>query len=167
MQEIWKDIEGYEGLYQVSNLCNIKRLNSGRILKQCKNTYGYLQVGLSKKGKLKMFCVHILVARAFIPNPENKSQVNHIDGDKENNNIDNLEWVSQEENLIHAFKTGLRKTNQINQYDLNGKFIKTYNSITEAGKPFLVISNRPNANISCAVRNKSATAFGYIWRYAD
>lgn len=167
MKEIWKDIEGYEGLYQISNLCNVKKISSGRILKQCKNAYGYLKVGLNKNGKQKVFCIHTLVARAFIPNPENKSQVNHKDGNKTNNNINNLEWVTQQENLAHAFKTGLRIIKKVNQYDLDGKFIKTYDSITEAGKCFSSISNRPNANISCAVRSKSATAFGYLWEYAN
>lgn len=167
MQEIWKDIEGYEGLYEISSLGNVRRAPSGRILKQNKNSYGYSHVGLSKEGKVKMICVHRLIANAFIPNPQNKPQVNHIDGNKSNNSISNLEWVSQKENIIHAFKTGLRKTSKINQYDLNGNFVKTYDTITEAGKNFSNISNRPNANISCAIRNKSATAFGYIWRYAD
>ena len=167
MEEIWKDVAGYEGIYHISNVGNIKRVASGKILKKRKNACGYWHVGLSNKGEQKTFAVHVLLGRAFIPNPENKLQINHIDGNKLNNSLSNLEWVTAQENIQHALKNGLRKTRKISQYDLNGDLIKTYETISEAGKIFRSISNRPDANISCAVRNKSSTAFGYIWRYAD
>lgn len=118
--EVWKDIEGYEGLYQVSTCGNIKSLakprknGNGRsyiqkekLLKQSFTTTGYKKVELYKDGKRKSFKVHRLVAIAFIPNPDNKPEVNHIDGNKINNNIDNLEWVTSSENSIHAYETGL------------------------------------------------------------
>ena len=110
--EIWKDVQGYEGLYQVSNLGRIKslgrfvdRLASGhcwqeeRILKPHKTKYGYLNVILSKKGKTKTFSVHRWVALAFIPNPENKPQIDHINADKTNNTVNNLRWVTCKENI--------------------------------------------------------------------
>lgn len=118
--EVWKDIEGYEGLYQVSTCGNIKSLakprknGNGRsyiqkekLLKQTFTSTGYKKVELYKDGKRKGFKVHRLVAIAFIPNPDNKPEVNHIDGNKINNNIDNLEWVTSSENSIHAYETGL------------------------------------------------------------
>ena len=125
MKEIWKDINGYEGLYQVSNLGRVRSLNryvnsaiknnnkvirKGKILKFNSNWNNYLQVNLSKCGKEKMFAVHRLVALTFIPNPNNLSQVNHIDGNKFNNSVNNLEWCTAKENINHSWKLGLSKS---------------------------------------------------------
>lgn len=123
MKEIWKDIEGYEGIYQVSNTARVIGLPRKFIRKDGKSYIvkkreikvrigwgGYYNVALSLDGKKKTYPIHRLVAQAFIPNPLNKSQVNHIDGNKGNNNVDNLEWVTGSENVAHAFRTGLRKT---------------------------------------------------------
>ena len=119
MTEIWKDIEGYEGCYQVSNLGFIKSLERVIITKQglkkrhkeriLKNTLfgtGYLCVPLTKNGTRKNYQVHRLVAQAFIPNPENKRTVNHKDSDKTNNCVENLEWHTHKENVNHSWKTG-------------------------------------------------------------
>lgn len=120
--EIWKDIKGYEGLYQVSNLGRVKStereiLCSNQYVK-FKRTYpeivlsayslehNYKQVTISKNGVNKGFLVHRLVAEAFIPNPGNKPEVNHIDGDPSNNSADNLEWVTRSENMTHALSLG-------------------------------------------------------------
>lgn len=103
MTEIWKPIEGYEGIYEVSDqgrVRNVKR--GGRLLSCVKVAHGYLCVSLYKDGKQRMLLVHRLVALAFIPNPENKEQVNHKDLDKTNNTVGNLEWVTRDENLKHA-----------------------------------------------------------------
>ena len=110
--EQWKDIKGYEGLYQVSNYGRVKRkYNNGkiRILKPISTNNGYLRVSLSKNSVNNTYFVHRLVAQAFILNPENKPEVNHIDGDKTNNKIENLEWCTRSENIQHAFYTGLNQ----------------------------------------------------------
>jgi hypothetical protein len=112
MKETWKDIDGYEGIYQISTMGRVKRLvgyscKRERILKPCPNGRGYLHVGVLKNGKRKNLRIHRSVAVIFIPNPENKPQVNHIDGVKTNNRIDNLEWNTASENIIHAHANGL------------------------------------------------------------
>lgn len=124
-KEIWKDIKGYEGLYQVSNLGrvrsldryvkqnhNTKQLKKGKIIQPTKNHKGYLGLKLCKENTSKKVSIHRLVAQTFIPNLENKPQVNHIDGDKTNNRIENLEWCTNSENQIHAYKMGLNKVTE-------------------------------------------------------
>lgn len=149
MKEEWKDIEGYEGLYQISNLGRVKSLErivplkNGRkrvqyeLIRKPKKAYkGYLQVDLWKNHKCSVKRINRLVAIAFIPNPENKPEVNHIDGNKENNRIDNLEWVTGKENMRHAIKTGLWNKEKIKkksykkviQYDDDNNLIKVWNS---------------------------------------
>ena len=102
MEEVWKDVKGYEGLYQVSNLGRVKRATTGKVLKACKITGGYLGVTLYKNSIVSSTKIHRLVAQAFIPNNENKPQVNHIDEDKTNNVVSNLEWVTAKENSNHG-----------------------------------------------------------------
>jgi len=122
MKEIFKDINGYEGLYQISNLGKVKslhRIRKGkggsncpvreRICKTKLQNGGYEQATLIKNSEPKTLYVHRLVAEAFIPNPHSKAQVNHIDGNKLNNNSDNLEWVNQSENELHARNKGLKR----------------------------------------------------------
>ena len=117
--EIWRDIKGYEGLYQISNLGRVKSLGrksysnvclKDKILNpalECKN--GYKRVCLCKDGKEKRIKVHRLVAQAFIPNPDNKPIINHKDGNKLNNSVDNLEWISRSDNVKHAYQIGLNR----------------------------------------------------------
>lgn len=114
-KEIWKDIAGYEGKYQVSNLGNVRSLqyhNAKGImrigyLKPAVDNKGYLRCALSKENKLKTFKVHRLVASAFIDNPDNLPQINHKDGNKLNNHVENLEWCNNSQNQLHAYATGL------------------------------------------------------------
>jgi hypothetical protein len=111
-EEIWKEIEGWESLYLISNKGRVKsiigRYGFEKLLKPIKKR-GYLSVNLSYNGRLNQEGIHVLVAYAFIENPLNKPEVNHINGDKEDNTVDNLEWVTKSENQLHAVRTGLRK----------------------------------------------------------
>lgn len=107
--EEWKDVQFYEGRYQVSNLGRIKSLvNKERILIPQRNAQGYLHVSLCKNGKRNNHMISRLVMRHFIPNPESKPCVNHIDGNKNNNTLKNLEWCTYSENIKHAYRNGLR-----------------------------------------------------------
>ena len=112
-KEIWKDVVGYEGLYMVSNKGNCKRIELfGKPLKKIRlrklaiNQEGYCRVFLSNYNTKKTFSIHRLVAQAFIPNPENKPYVNHIDSNPSNNKVNNLEWVTAKENVKHAMQKG-------------------------------------------------------------
>jgi len=113
--EIWKDIEGYEGYYEVSNLGRIKSLktNHGKDQILIRKTYDrpnqYTTINFTVKGVARTCSVHRLVAIAFIPNPDHKRTVNHIDGNKHNNLVTNLEWATYSENIRHAYSTGLNK----------------------------------------------------------
>ena len=115
MEEVWKDIEGFEGLYQVSNRGRVKSLPrngtilTSRILKPSRDSNGYLFVNLSRNNIAKHCSVHVLVAKAFVPNPDNKPTVNHEDGIKTNNLYTNLTWMTYKEQLEHSLRTGLRK----------------------------------------------------------
>ena len=174
MEEIWKDIMGYEGLYQVSNFGRIKRTND-YILKPW-ITRGYCYVSLSNNGILKKYRVHKLVAQTFIPNPNNLPIVNHIDENKSNNRVDNLEWCTQYENVHKYFDTKPKKpkkpSNKIKNYhiprkilqlDKNGVIINTWNSMMDIQRTLGIRSG----NISACCNKIKPTARGYIWRYAD
>lgn len=135
----FKDIPGYEGHYRVDDngvVFGLKRidpttnnLRKAKIRKQGKSTFGYMRITLIKNGKPKSFAAHRLVAMAFIPNPENKPQVNHKDGNKLNNHVSNLEWCTSQENIHHAIKTGLTTFKKGNDHFMSGRTgLKNYAS---------------------------------------
>lgn len=180
-EELWKDIKEYEGIYQVSNLGRIKSLKfmKEKILKPKKTSKGYLQVLLYKNGKRKYFRIHRLVAETFVPNPYNKPEVNHIDGDKENNKENNLEWTTIQENRKHAYKIGLRGDREsirkmcikngkkackaICQFDIKGNFIKEWESQTKASMHL----NINRTSIGNCLKNRNQTAGGYVWKFKE
>lgn len=120
--ETWKDIKGYENLYQVSDLGNVKNIKTGRILKQ-KIDNGYYRIGFSFNGKVKMFRVHRLVAEAFLPNPKNYKIVNHIDRNRKNNNVSNLEWCDNIHNVTHKLDMLFKNKELFNKLCLNCRTI--------------------------------------------
>ena len=151
--EIWKSILGYENLYEISNLGNVKSLNYNhtgkpKLLAFKHHKSGYLTVMLCNNGVNKNKSVHVLVAEAFIENSNNCPCVNHIDGNKQNNNVLNLEWVTYSQNTQHAINTGLRLDSNMRgiqgplnklskpvlQFSKNGAFIKRWSSFSEAAR---------------------------------
>lgn len=173
--EIWKDVVGFENLYKISNygrlksLCsnnNSKAYNKDKIRKVFPNGKNYLSCLIYKNFTKYNRRIHRMVAQAFIPNPNNFPQVNHIDGNKWNNKIDNLEWCTNSENQIHVYKNNLEKPGlkrTVKQYDLNGNYIQTFEYISDATKKL----NINCSSIISVCKGKRKTAGGYIWKYAD
>lgn len=139
-----------------------------KVLKLKINRRGYQFVTLYKENKQYYPAIHRLVAEAFIPNSDNLPQVNHIDGNKCNNNMNNLEWCTQIENIRHADRTGLSNhrgtIKAVEQLDLNGNVINKFEALVDAGK-YLGIKGKPNG-ISRACSGKQKTAYGYRWKYS-
>lgn len=183
MQEIWKDVVGYEGLYQVSNLGRVKSLSKfhctsknhfslgywskEKILKPIVGVRGYLYVTLyDKNKKQKSKRIHQLVAQAFISNPNNLSFVNHKDENVKNNVYSNLEWCTAKYNCNYGTRTqriAVKNNKPILQFDLNGNFIKEYESITQANKE----THIPISSISaCCVGQRKKTN-GYIFKFKN
>ena len=180
--EVWKDIFGYEGLYQISNYGNVKSMRrfnrmskqdekvgyfrEEKLLKKVKRRLGYLQVSLAKNGNTKNVMIHRLVAEAFIPNPNNFYCINHKDENPSNNNVENLEWCTIQYN--NAYGARNKRVSQklkkpINQYDLNGRFIKQWSSATDASKELGV----PRAHIGSCISGKRKTTGGFIWKKVE
>jgi hypothetical protein len=193
-EEIWKDIEGFEGLYQISSFGRVKSLpkkwvmtnNFGtfwvmkdeRILSPVISNKGYYVLSLVKNKRKKQFRVHQLVATHFLENNGNYNCINHIDGDKLNNNIENLEYCTHSHNQKEAFRLGLKQPSKsmlgrlddlcpnsipINQYTLDGVFIKRWNSAREAMRHMGKKSNK----IYMCCKHRKSQMYGYKWEYAD
>ena len=181
--EEWKDIQGFEGFYQVSNLGHIrsvdrfvkkhngKRLIKGKILSPSKSKRtGYYQIHLYKLGCVYRYNVHSLVAKAFIPQ-NGKPYVNHKDGQKENNMADNLEWVTCTENHYHAVRIGANKNYGTNNYrarrviqlSKDGKVIKLWECIKDAERSLGI----HEANIVKCCTGKRKTTGGFMWKYEE
>ena len=190
MEEIWKWIDGYENMYQVSNLGRVRSVDRdvycevspnklqhiyGKVLKQGTNHKGYPIVYLSKDGKQKTITVHRLAALTFIENPLNLPQVNHIDGDKTNNNVSNLEWCDNSYNQIHAHKTGLfpkyedtvgwgRPARPVAMLDLNTKeVLRTFETLASVKRETGI--NQFNVRSVClGLRNHAGE---YDWKFIN
>lgn len=133
--EIWKDIDGYDGYYQVSNIGNVRNAVRSKLLKQQKSRNGYLTVSLTKSNKLTTYRVHRLVASAFIPNPDNKPSVNHIDCDPLNNKAENLEWCTAQENSNWMMKQGrARSRRKIGNADYEAGYTAGYKAGFNTGR---------------------------------
>ena len=186
MIEEWRDVKGYEGLYQVSNLGRVKslekyvsRIDRGvlktsfypeKIFKTRVNTCGDITIDLTKDKVRKSYLVHRLVAIAFIPNPENLPVINHKDEVKTNNVVSNLEWCTKLYNNIYndkAKKTGLKQSISILQYDLKGNFIKEWVSTRDAARGLGGDrdKNDISSNITKVLKGKYKYCYGFIWRY--
>lgn len=175
-KEIWKDIKGYEGLYQVSNLGRVKSLNynhTGReeILKSQKDKYDYLCVNLYRNGVMKRYTIHRLEYEAFYGKIPDGMQVNHINEDKTDNSLENLNLMTPKENTNWGTGIKRRAEKQINgkkskciiQYDLSNNYIKEFPSTKEIERQLGFAHN----NISKCCLNKIKTVYGYIWRYKE
>lgn len=180
MREIWKDIKGYEGLYQISNLGVVRSLDritpdgkhiKGRLLKPHSNGR-YIQYALCKDNKVKHLNAHRIVAEHFIPNPDNLPCINHKDENGFNNCVENLEWCTQKYNVNYG--TGIQRriesqTNHLSfskivlQYTLDGVFIAEYPSTMEIQRKL----GFANQHISRCCRGKQKYAYGYLWRYKE
>ena len=178
--ETWKDIKGYEGRYQVSNMGRVKSLERtatvkngskrtirGRILKPFSDRDGYLRAVLCNGGgKKKKFFVHRLVCEAFLENTENKPCVNHIDENKTNNTVSNLEWCTVAENNAHGTRnarSAKARRKPVGQYTRDGKLVKVWQSTIEVERQL----GYAQSNISAAARGKLKTAYGYVWKYIE
>ena len=186
---IWRDIPWYESCYQISNLWNVKsldrfhynprfkwnkRIYRWKTLKQELGNTHYPTVTLCKLGKLKTVLVHRLIAQAFIPNPDNKPCVNHKNWIRNDNRIENLEWVTYSENTKHAYDSLWiipsmkwrfwslnNKARHINQYSLEGVLIKSWDSIVEAANSLWVSA----ALVSACCRGRRNKTGWFIWKY--
>lgn len=173
--EHWVDILDYKGIYQVSSLGHIRRLESrdsnGRlrpeqIIKPIVQHSGYAHVGLWWNQKCKQTRVHRLVAQAFIPNPDNKPTVNHINENKLDNRVENLEWATVGENTRYGTclrRRAISRGRDIEQLDLAGNSIRRWLSIADALRS--LGKNPRDGHISSVCRGNQKTAFGYKWRY--
>jgi hypothetical protein len=176
MQEVFKDIAGANGIYQVSNLGNVKSYNNKnkqpKILTAINQNKGYTVVNL--KGDVKKICtIHRLVAKAFIPNPKNKREVNHINGIKNDNRVENLEWSTSSENRIHAYKIGLQKGHEkkgkdsplsmpVVQLTLDNVIVANYSGAKEASKQL----GADASEICRCCNGKRKTVRGFKFQYS-
>lgn len=176
-KEYWRPIVGYEGLYEVSNFGRVKSLNYNhtgkeKIMKPNKDKGGYLKVGLCKNGKRYQKLVHRLVAEAFLSNPYNLPEVNHINEVKTDNRVQNIEYCDRAYNSSYGTrneriaKTEMnhpKKSKIVFQYSLDGTFIKEFPSVSQIEREI----GFSHGNISRCCRGEFKQVYGYIWRYKD
>lgn len=175
MEEIWKDVEGYEGFYQVSNMGRVRsierrlndgRIYGGRILEQKQVRNGYMQVHVSKDNKGKYLSVHRLVARAFVPGFVEGADVNHKDEDKTNNRVDNLEWCSHSYNSQYGHRNDTmveQRSLEVVMMSEDGSTIREFPSLREAARA----SGVSAAHICQVCKGERKKAGGYRWKYKE
>lgn len=169
MKEIWKDIPNYEGLYKASNLGNVKRIYANgkeRFLKTFVDKKGYCNVYLCKNKKIKHYRLHKLIMITFVGNKE--LSIDHIDCNKQNNRLDNLEYVTQQENCIRAWSNGLCKITphgmkKVVMYDLNDNYITSFQSICEASRQ----TNIAKQHISLCCKNKQKYTHNRKFKFVE
>lgn len=168
MEEIWCPVKNYEGLYEVSDQGRVKSIGYGneRILKSARDDGGYLFVTLYKNREHKMCKVHRLVAKTFIPNPDNLPQVNHKDENKENNSVQNLEWCDQKYN--NNFGTRIQRiaeklSNPVLQYSKSGEFVREWKSTNDIERNL----GYSKGNISSCCTGRYKSAYNFIWKFKD
>lgn len=161
--EIWKEIKETSGLYSVSNQGRVRNNKTGKEMKPSQYVNGYLAAQLMTMGKQKRYRIHRLVAEYFIPNPNKYPQVNHKDENKQNNDVNNLEWCTAKQNINYGTKikrTAEKLGKQVYQYTPEGDFITQYPSISEAARA--IGRNERNIRNSCDSTNRKCG--GFIWR---
>ena len=184
MEEIWKAVEDYEGIYEVSNLGRVRSLDQlvsytsrwgtvayrptkGKVLTQRRMRNGYMGVLFKVQGHTEMKLVHRLVAAAFVPNPQNLETVNHKDEDKQNNRADNLEWMSRADNVRYGTGSQRKRTpmRKVEQLTTDWQHVAYFDSIKEASEATGVQTR----HIGGCCRNEygAKTAGGYRWRYIE
>lgn len=167
MKEIWKDIKGYEGLYQVSDLGRVRSLKFGkvRVLSARKNSVGYLSVVLCKDGK-KSCLIHRLVAQAFLPNPDGYGEVNHKDENPLNNVVNNIEFCDHKYNMNYGTgheRSAKARSKTVYQYTLDRSLVRSYPSTIEVERR----TGYAQGNISACCNGKFKTMYGFIWSYTQ
>lgn len=171
--ERWKDIIGYEGLYQVSNLGRVRSLGNKthpgiHLMKLIISKFGYVVIKLCKDGKEKLLKVHRLVAKAFIPNPLNLPHINHINEDKTDNRVSNLEWCDSKYNNIYGTRlkrvveanTNGKLSKQVMQYTMDGEFVREWPSTKECGR-----NGFNQSAVAACCRGVKPHYKGYLWKY--
>lgn len=159
-----KAIQGFDGRYFVSEDGSIYNAQMKKHKPYVNLKTGYCQHNLRKDGKPIMRYAHRLVAEAFLEKPDFPCEVNHKDGNKQNNAASNLEWVSRSTNMHHAYKNGLHRTAHVVAYTKSGEFVNSFKSVKEA---MAFCGVKYNAGISACLIGKAPTAHGYIWKYSE
>lgn len=185
--EIWKDIKDYEGRYQISSYGRVRSIKrtanhihgvrtvNSKLLK-LNTSHRYSNISLSKNSLMSRFTIHRLAASHFIPNPEDLPQVNHIDGDRRNNHVSNLEWCTASHNQKHSYRIGLKSpinmgklgslnynSKPVTQYDMKGNYIAEFSATHEACR----ITGINQGTLAACARGKRKSAGGYTWKYKD
>ena len=168
--EVWKDIVGFEGLYEISSFGNVRRFDTKKLKATPLNQYGYPQVNLYKNGKAYLRRVHRLVAIAFIQNnyPDKHDCINHKDENPSNNHVNNLEWCDREYNNNyggHNTKIAQSRSKPVLQFNLNGMLLKEWKSATEASKHLGIA--QMSISSCCLRKPKYNTAGGFLWKFKN